>query len=128
MQSLGEIGITPGFYAAVGQAAGREFLAGLVEQGAEPRRGVVDSILAPRLDAGEEIVRETTLPMEPSRGLVGSNGVIAIFFELKSEALVARQHDLAARENVDHVGLDIVEQALVMGDDQEASGRESGIC
>ena len=45
------------------------------------------------------------------------NPVIAALFELEGELGAAGMHDAALVEYVHHVGLDIVEQALVVGYD-----------
>ncbi len=45
------------------------------------------------------------------------DGVVAALFEFEGELFAARADDAAVYENVDVVGLDVVKQALVVGDD-----------
>jgi len=46
-------------------------------------------------------------------------GRITLGFEFKRQFLAAGAHDAAARKHVHHVGHDVVEQPLIMGDDHE---------
>jgi hypothetical protein len=47
--------------------------------------------------------------------------VVAFFFEFEGEAFAAGEDDLAIHEDVDDIGLNIVEEALVVGDEEEAT-------
>ena len=47
--------------------------------------------------------------------------VVAAFFEFEGELFAAGFDDAAVFEDVDDVGLDVVQQALVVGDDEEAA-------
>jgi hypothetical protein len=44
-----------------------------------------------------------------------------VCFQLQREFRAAGFDDAAVRQHVDHVGRDVVEQALVVGDDQEGA-------
>ena len=48
---------------------------------------------------------------------------IAVLLEFQRQLLVAGLDDLALVEDVHGVGHDVVEQALVMGDDEDRRGR-----
>src|SRR3712207_8095566 len=47
------------------------------------------------------------------------NPVIALLFKLERQLLAARAHDAATVEDVDEVGDDVVEQALVVRDEDD---------
>src|SRR5690606_23070467 len=59
-------------------------------------------------------------PRAPSGGLADDAG-IALALEVEREILVARLDDLPAIEHVHAVGHDVLEQALVVGDDEEGA-------
>ena len=48
---------------------------------------------------------------------------IAVALELERELRAAGRDDAAPGHDVDDVGLDVVEQPLIVGDDQERRGR-----
>jgi len=51
------------------------------------------------------------------------SGYLTYVLEAEGEVLATRLDDPAGRQDVDHVGSDVVEQTLVVGDEQDAQAR-----
>src|SRR5262249_33435169 len=56
-----------------------------------------------------------------SYGLGFSDPVIPLGFQFQRQLLAARLHDPAVKKDVDLVRLDVIEEALIVGDDQDAA-------
>src|SRR5690606_3539830 len=50
---------------------------------------------------------------------------VTILFQFKRQFLAARLHDAALRQNVNRIGYDVVEQALVVGDHDDRAIRRT---